>query len=409
MSRIRNTDGTGTPYGRLCLTMEYLFVCRRRECISPTRERSGHRRRDAAGGESEHHRRDRDVRTARHLPEKRRRERDQAADRREHSRESQPTNQRRESLPTTTNHVAGISALSAAAPRVSLVPYDDDEDENVDDHRASSSRPRSPSPYDHNNSGGSSRHVADWRPPREDAAPPLDDARPSGSGSGYRRSNQMPATRSGAERGDNAKQAAGGRPSPRSSSKPSPRRSSLLSPRGNTMKSPRGTKKSTLPPRLAANDHYRRHRSQTSPRSSGGSRSRISDGGGGGIESKLQRSPRSRSRRHVVAGEGSSTSNISAAAARTTGNEEVKVKTEPDPDPDGESGGSRDYSKLTPEQIIAMEKQIWIRSAPADLYYERDPVNPAVMRATARSKGYQVGNLPVIFSNVGVPVPLPTL
>ncbi len=110
------------------------------------------------------------------------------------------------------------------------------------------------------------------------------------------------------------------------------------------------------------------------------------------MESKLQRSPRSRSRR-PVAGEGS-TSNSAAAAARTV-NEEVKIKTEPDPDPD-ESGGSRDYSKLTPEQIIAMEKQIWIRSAPADLYYERDPVNPAVMRATARSKGYQVPYLPVI-------------
>jgi hypothetical protein len=142
---------------------------------------------------------------------------------------------------------------------------------------------------------------------------------------------------------------------------------------------------------LAANDHYRRVRSQTSPRSSGGARSRISEGGGG-MESKLQRSPRSRSRR-PVAGEDSSSK--SAAAARTV-NEEVKVKTEPaavDPD---ESGGSRDYSKLSPEQIIAMEKQIWIRSAPADLYYERDPVNPAVMRATARSKGYQVPYLPVI-------------
>jgi hypothetical protein len=153
------------------------------------------------------------------------------------------------------------------------------------------------------------------------------------------------------------------------------------------MKSPRGTK-------LAANDHYRRRRSQASPRSSGGPRSRISDGdgGGGAAASKLQRSPRSRSRR-PVAGEGS-TSN-SAAAART-GNEEVKIKTEPGADPDGESEGSRDYSKLTPEQIIAMEKQIWIRSAPADLYYERDPVNPAVMRATARSKGYQVGYLSVV-------------
>jgi hypothetical protein len=162
------------------------------------------------------------------------------------------------------------------------------------------------------------------------------------------------------------------------------------------MKSPRGTK-------LAANDHYRRHRSQTSPRSSGGLRSRISDvGGGGGAESKLQRSPRSRSRRPVA---GEASTNNSAAAART-GNEEVKVKTEPGADPDGESGESRDYSKLSPEQIIAMEKQIWIRSAPADLYYERDPVNPAVMRATARSKGYQVGYLSVIFSNIGVPVPL---
>ena len=40
--------------------------------------------------------------------------------------------------------------------------------------------------------------------------------------------------------------------------------------------------------------------------------------------------------------------------------------------------------KLTPEQITENEKKIWTRSAPADLYYNRDPTNPIVMHSTER-------------------------
>ena len=44
-----------------------------------------------------------------------------------------------------------------------------------------------------------------------------------------------------------------------------------------------------------------------------------------------------------------------------------------------------DRERLSPEEIIEKEKKVWIRSAPADLYYERDTDNPRVMRATAKS------------------------
>ena len=40
--------------------------------------------------------------------------------------------------------------------------------------------------------------------------------------------------------------------------------------------------------------------------------------------------------------------------------------------------------KLTPEQITENEKKIWTRSAPADLYYNRDSTNPIVMHSTER-------------------------
>ena len=40
--------------------------------------------------------------------------------------------------------------------------------------------------------------------------------------------------------------------------------------------------------------------------------------------------------------------------------------------------------KLTPEQIKENEKKYWTRSAPADLYYSRDPTNPLVMHSTDR-------------------------
>ena len=43
-----------------------------------------------------------------------------------------------------------------------------------------------------------------------------------------------------------------------------------------------------------------------------------------------------------------------------------------------------DYLKLTPDEIIDQEKKIWTRSSPADLYYERDMMNPVVLKATPR-------------------------
>ena len=40
--------------------------------------------------------------------------------------------------------------------------------------------------------------------------------------------------------------------------------------------------------------------------------------------------------------------------------------------------------KLTPEQILQNEKKVWTRSAPADLYYQRDYSNPTVSNATPK-------------------------
>ena len=50
-------------------------------------------------------------------------------------------------------------------------------------------------------------------------------------------------------------------------------------------------------------------------------------------------------------------------------------------------GGSQeqDVTKMTPEEIIEQEKKVWIRSAPADLYYQRDRDNPNVMKATEKN------------------------
>merc|ERR1719232_2453454 len=45
----------------------------------------------------------------------------------------------------------------------------------------------------------------------------------------------------------------------------------------------------------------------------------------------------------------------------------------------------KDFSKLSPEEIIEQEKKVWISSAPADLYYERDKENPCIMKATQKS------------------------
>ena len=43
--------------------------------------------------------------------------------------------------------------------------------------------------------------------------------------------------------------------------------------------------------------------------------------------------------------------------------------------------------KLTPEQILENEKKVWTRSAPADLYYQRDISHPIVSKATPKLIG----------------------
>ncbi len=42
--------------------------------------------------------------------------------------------------------------------------------------------------------------------------------------------------------------------------------------------------------------------------------------------------------------------------------------------------------KMSPEEILQKEMQVWTRSSPADLYYERDLSNPRILRATPRLK-----------------------
>lgn len=43
-----------------------------------------------------------------------------------------------------------------------------------------------------------------------------------------------------------------------------------------------------------------------------------------------------------------------------------------------------ELSAMGSEGIIESEKKIWIRTAPADLYYVRDETNPKVMRSTPK-------------------------
>ena len=42
------------------------------------------------------------------------------------------------------------------------------------------------------------------------------------------------------------------------------------------------------------------------------------------------------------------------------------------------------HMKLTPQEVLQNEKKVWTRSAPADLYYERDLTNPRILRSTER-------------------------
>ena len=44
----------------------------------------------------------------------------------------------------------------------------------------------------------------------------------------------------------------------------------------------------------------------------------------------------------------------------------------------------RAHLKLTPVELIEREREIWTRSAPADLYYQRDLQNPLILRGTKK-------------------------
>ena len=54
---------------------------------------------------------------------------------------------------------------------------------------------------------------------------------------------------------------------------------------------------------------------------------------------------------------------------------------------------------LTPEQVIEQEKKVWIRSAPADLYYTRDSETPGLMRATEKNMKMQEKARKVLVEN----------
>ena len=259
---------------------------------------------------------------------------------------------------------------------MSLVPYDDDDDENAENEQlmsdnAASGRMR------HSDRSGSDAVVADYRTREatgrrrqpageDDSLPP---ARYTDRDAGQRGSNRLSPRRSSSKL------------SPRS------RRSSKLSPRSSSSKlSPRGSSSSrpkTSPrPLLAPNDHYRLV-SQTSPRSAS-----VRSGESCAVAAEFLRRSQSRSDAGAARLLPTSSSRRSSVQPECM-EEEGKIKIEKEEKTD-ESSAAIDYSKLTPEQIIAMEKQIWIRSAPADLYYERDPTNPTVMIATERSSAFQV-------------------
>ena len=55
--------------------------------------------------------------------------------------------------------------------------------------------------------------------------------------------------------------------------------------------------------------------------------------------------------------------------------------------------------QLTPEQVIEQEKKVWIRSAPADLYYTRDSETPGLMRATEKNLKMQEKAMKVLVEN----------
>lgn len=68
----------------------------------------------------------------------------------------------------------------------------------------------------------------------------------------------------------------------------------------------------------------------------------------------------------------------SSKSRRSPSPNQVKIKKEIKQEP------KDDYKNMTSEQILEIERKVWVRSAPADLYYERDWQNPGIMKATAR-------------------------
>ena len=306
-----------------------------RECERS--DSSSSRRRESR--ESEHSR-ERPVRTdqpraARHIEEKRRRERERQPATRES--ETGRDHRREDQRPHKSEPGTSAQTDSEGSKRTSLVPYDDDdEEENGQQHPAVAPRQRLSSP--------SGRHR-----PTERAADPWNGNNREGgaAGGGGRRQRDSTADRS-RERSA-ARRDESSRPSP------APRK---------------------------ATDQYSRRPQHVSPRSSFRSRqSQRDEGRNGALD--LQRF-RSSSRRPDA------DPFVKPSPGRSSVRTEEPVKIKVEKKEPEEEGGVKDYSKMTPEEVIAQEKLIWIRSAPADLYYERDPANPTVMRASAKSKGFQV-------------------
>ena len=59
-------------------------------------------------------------------------------------------------------------------------------------------------------------------------------------------------------------------------------------------------------------------------------------------------------------------------------------------------GREEELKHRSPEEVIEEERKVWIRSAPADLYYSRDAQVPGLMRATERGLAQQARAMEVL-------------
>jgi len=78
-----------------------------------------------------------------------------------------------------------------------------------------------------------------------------------------------------------------------------------------------------------------------------------------------------------------------AKLTKESHNRNIKPRNKKKKEPVNPNNSSDPLPPLTNEEIIAAEKKIWIRSAPADLYYSRDPSNAFIMKSTDKAKQLQ--------------------